>query len=327
MNANLLVDGVENLDRTTSRNTRVKLLSLIALAVLVLGLSYYLYRAWEAEQSTNREQELAEALTSLFVRTAVVANATTAELSLEYYGLPGEDSVSIEEILLLLEEYENISSTLFPETFPGAAEPARSSLEEVLWKAFNSYYGVANSSKYMYESLEPLDRVLEGVEDSLKHLVVCDVNGSLEAYEAIRRELVVLRNLLHAVYIELLGSDPSALLSDEHRAIREKAVGMVSEILGSLDDYVALMETVRKSPGLVEEICLYSNNSVGELSGSAVELLHKLVEQVENADGLGSATSPYTAVKHMIANAYLKLLEELGQGGSGAGYYNATEAD
>ncbi len=320
----------------------------IATAILVVIATILLYQNLVQTQSDQDiDKSLEKKLAELFVKTIIYCNKTKEDMIKSYYRIPHIIPLTRKEILELLTQYSNLEITLFiPENFPFTNTSQTPELQQILWRAFRSYYTIANDTLIAYNTNRELEEIMPVIAKSLSYLAKCDVENGINEYLKIEPKLTKVINNLNKIYYDLSSIDKETLLSKEHRKTLQEAINTTAKILTSLTKYKQIMILIKNNPEKYKEICLYAHDQLDNITQDAQQLLWKLANMLQNLSNLGSATNNLNAFIDTINNALYKESpifnnqgNQQGQGsnqpnqntspsgGSGAGYHNLTETD
>ncbi len=321
-------------------------------AILVVIATIILYQNFVQTQSNQGvEESFEKELAELFVKTIIYCNETRQDMLESYYRIPHKIPISRNEIIELLDQYYILSKTFFiPENFPFTNSSQIPELQQILWRAFRSYYVIANDTLIAYNTGRELEEIMPVIAKSLSYLAKCDVENGLNEYLKIEPELTSIINNLNRIYYDLSSIDEKTLLSEEHRKTLREAINTTSKILASLTKYKQIMILIKNNPEEYKQICFYAHDQLDNFTQDAQQLLWKLANILQDLSNLGSATSSLNAFTNTINNALYKETiilnnqsnqgsNQQGQGtgqqnqnisptgGSGAGYHNLTETD
>ncbi len=324
----------------------------IATAILVVIATILLYQNLVQTQSDQDiDESLEKKLAELFVKTIIYCNKTEEDMIKSYYRIPHIIPLTRNEILELLTQYSNLEKTLFiPENFPFTNTGQTPELQQILLRAFRSYYTIANDTLIAYNTNRELEEIMPVIAKSLSYLVKCDVENGINEYLKIEPKLTKVINNLNKIYYDLSSIDEETLLSEEHRKTIQKAIDTTAKILTSLTKYKQIMILIKHNPEKYKQICLYAHDQLDNITQDAQQLLWKLANMLQNLSNLGSATNNLNAFTNTIINALYKetsILNNQGNqgsnqqgqgsnqpiqntspsGGSGAKYHNLTETD
>ncbi len=324
----------------------------ITTAILVVIATILLYQNFVQTQSNQDiDKSLEKKLAELFVKTIIYCNKTKEDMIKSYYRIPHIIPLTRNEILELLTQYSNLEKTLFiPENFPFTNTSQTPELQQILWRAFRSYYTIANDTLIAYNTNRELEEIMPVIAKSLSYLAKCDVENGINEYLKIEPKLTKVINNLNKIYYDLSSIDKETLLSKEHRKTIQEAINTTAKILTSLTKYKQIMTLIKNNPEKYKQICLYAHDQLDNITKDVQQLLWKLANILQNLSNLGSATNNLNAFIDTINNALYKettILNNQGNqgsnqqgqgsnqqnqntspsGGSDAGYHNLTETD